>query len=278
MKEITWVDNSDGQTDNILPDVTTYAPRDGMKLGSSDDWMFELWLTRNLIVNRHQYSALLQCDSTHWNCRGREIFLLVHNYGDLHHPIILEKVKPDSIRVMNRLKIDTAIKKICQPLIRYELRIGLYERFFVPVFENLNLFTDSASAVLTIGDLTVYPSQESDSEMLDRLNAGLRWPLTGGADPIIDDWGDRCKKRHFVSPTSDSVREPLPIIKKFFTFSQERLPEHNGICPLDGYITTINAEHKSPGWTWPAHVGRHYQFQLCPHCLRVITVKLITMS
>ena len=284
MKEITWVDNSNGHIHNVLPDESTYGPRDGIKLGSSRDWLFELWLTRNLIVNRHRYRYFLHCSSTHWNNRGRDVYLLEHNNGELHHPITLEKVTPDSLRVMNRLKLETAIKKICQPLIGYHLRSGLYEYFFVPVdpkdvISSADLgYPNSAFAILKIDNLTVYPSEEPASEVLDHLNGRLSWPLASGVDSILGDWGHRCKSSTFFAPTCDSVREPLPIITQFFNFPRIRLPEHNAICPLDGYITTIAAEHRSPGWTWSARVGRHFEFQICPHCVRVISDKLISMS
>ena len=284
MKEITWIDNSNGQMNNVLPDETTYAPRDGMKLGSSQDCLFELWLTHNLIVHRNRYSSFLQCSSTHWNKRGQEIYLLEHNGGDLHHPITLEKVTPDSTRVMNRLKIETAIKKICQPLIGYHLRSGLYEYFYVPVNEHERVeasdmgYPDSPLATLTIDKTIIYPTQDSPSNDLGLLNERLRWPLTSGVDSVLDDWGQRCSSSTLFVPTCDSVREPLPIITQFFNFPRIRLPEHNAICPLDGYITTIAAEHRSPGWTWNALMGRHYKFRLCPHCLRVIDDTLIAMS
>ena len=283
MKEITWVDNSKGQINMVVPDETTFGPRDGIKLGSSRDCLFELWLVRNLIVNHHQYSAFLHCSSTHWNDRGRDVYLFEHNSGQLHHPITLEKVTPDSLRVLNRLKIETAIKKICQPLIGYDLRSGLYEHFFVTdngkeVMGMSDLFPNSKSAILKIKDLTIYPSQKSASEVLDRLNVRLRWPLISAQDPILDNWGKRYKTSAFIEPKCDSVREPLPIISQFFGFARNRLPEHNGICPLDGFITTIKAEHISPGWTWSARMGRHIRLQLCPHCLRVIDDKLIAMS
>jgi hypothetical protein len=141
-----------------------------------------------------------------------------------------------------------------------------------------DIYPNSPSAMLTIDNLTVYPSQEPASEVLDRLNARVRWPLVTGVDPILDDWGQRRKKTKIFEPTCDLVREPLPIISQLFNFSNIRLPEHNAICPLDGYITTIAAEHRSSGWTWSARVGRHFEFRLCPHCLRVIDDKLIAMS
>jgi len=70
MNESACFDNSNGQLDMVLPDETTYGPRDGSRLGSGGDWLFELWLTRNLVVNRSQYGAVLHCSSSHWVDRG----------------------------------------------------------------------------------------------------------------------------------------------------------------------------------------------------------------
>ena len=272
MDEIRGVDNSNWRLDMVLPDKNTFGPRDGSKLGSGGDRLFELWMLHNLIVNRGCYGAVLHCSSNHWIDRGRGIYLLEHNSGELHHPITLEKVLPDSVVLMNKLKVESAIKQIRKPLFGYELRAGLYEHFFLPEYslKETDLNSNPAQSELMIDGLKIYPTEESSASVLFRLNKGMRWPLVSGVDPILDDWGMRCKRAQVNRPSCRTFSGIVPIVEKFFCFPVNCVPRHNGICPLDGYVTTITADHKSPKWTWSALCGRHFSFQLCPHCLRII--------
>ncbi len=90
---------------------------------------------------------------------------------------------------------------------------------------------------------------------LDRLNAFLRWPVLE-KDPILD---------HDVS-------------RKFL--GNERLQkseQYNAFCPLDGYVTAIDAEYY-----WGLPPGEHMNesgpdavYRLCPHCLIELASRMI---
>ena len=86
-----------------------------------------------------------------------------------------------------------------------------------------------------------------DKEGFDRLNTGLRWPILGN-DPILDQ----------------------DIARDFLDNKRLQKPEqYNAFCPLDGYVTAINAEYY---WGLPPgermnESGPDAVYRLCPHCL-----------
>ncbi len=88
-----------------------------------------------------------------------------------------------------------------------------------------------------------------------RLNDALRWPMAAD-DPILD---------HDIS-------------EYFMAFDQSRiLEQYNAICPLDGYVLTINAEYY---WRLPlgehiAEEGPDCVYRLCPHCLMDLASRML---
>lgn len=265
----------------IIPGTETYAPRDGKRIGNSDDWMFSLLLCRNLVVNKHQYRMVMECASLEFMSRGEYVYLLEHRSGQLHHPMTLERVIPREIRAMNKIRTETFLKTHCYPLTGYELRSGLYEHFFVPQEPREEQFDDDfysngKPVHLWIGRTKIYPHSMDKNKRLERLNAGLSWPLQE-YDPILDDWKKRSSKAIFP-PQCSTVRDRIPIMERYFGFDRTLPDKYDAICPLDGYIRTTSAEYRSPGWTWSAKCGRHYKMRICPRCLRVMRQKLYALS
>ena len=94
-----------------------------------------------------------------------------------------------------------------------------------------------------------------DKEGLDRLNTGLRWPIAG-KDLVLD----QEIARDFV----DNKRLEKPV-------------QYNAFCPLDGYVTAIDAEYY-----WGLPPGEHMNesgpdevYRLCPHCLIELASRMI---
>jgi len=89
-----------------------------------------------------------------------------------------------------------------------------------------------------------------------RLNAALDWPIAAD-DPILD---------HDIS---GNVLEVHALSKP---------EQYNAFCPLDGYVTAINAEYY-----WKLLPGEHlcqdgigpeHVYRLCPHCLMEVASKM----
>jgi len=94
-----------------------------------------------------------------------------------------------------------------------------------------------------------------DKEGFDRLNAGLLWPIVG-KDPILDQ----------------------EIARDFLDNKRLQKPEqYNAFCPLDGYVTAINAEYYwglAPGERMNES-GPDAVYRLCPHCLIELASRMI---
>ena len=93
-----------------------------------------------------------------------------------------------------------------------------------------------------------------DDKGFARLNESLRWPLAYD-DQILD--------------YDNSAR--------FLEFEQSHIPEqYNAICPLDGYVTAINAESywRLPPGEHTAVDGPDLVYRLCPHCLMELASRM----
>ena len=94
-----------------------------------------------------------------------------------------------------------------------------------------------------------------DDKGFSRMNAGLRWTMAAD-DPILDHDTSAC----------------------FLAFDQSRVPEQcNAVCPLDGYVTTMNDEsyyRLLPGEHFTDE-GPDAVYRLCPHCLMELASKML---
>jgi len=268
--------------ERILPHSDTYAPRDGHRLGRTSDWLFVLLLCRNLAANRHQYRMVMECREYNFLRRDKYAYLLEHYKGELHHPMTLERVVPWEVGVMNEIRPDTVLKTHCRPLIDYQLRVGLYEHLFVCTdsdeltanpFDSFN----REPARLKIGRKVIWPSDKSRNSALSKLNAQLTWPIQL-EDRILGGWQQRCRESTFLPPDCTSIAGDVPILSQLFGFDRQPRENYDALCPLDGYVKTIPAEFRSPGWTWSAKCGRQITMRICPHCLRIMRDELVALS
>lgn len=266
----------------VLPRNDTYAPRDGQRLGRTDDWIFALLLCRNVAANRHQYRIVRECGDLNFMSRDKYVYLLEHYTGELRHPMTLERVTPREVQLMNEIRPDTLLKTHCRPLIGYQLRAGVYEHFFVPAeqadFSDDPLFSFYKDpARLRIGRLTIWPCEATKQSILEKLNARLTWPLQP-EDRILEDWQRRLEPATRLKSDCSAITGVMPILSQFFLFDQQAPDKFDALCPLDGYVKTISAKYRSPGWTWHLRCGRHHKMRLCPHCLRIMHEELVALS
>lgn len=89
-----------------------------------------------------------------------------------------------------------------------------------------------------------------------RLNASLRWQIAAD-DPVLD---------YDLSENLHAAFSPKP-------------EQYNAFCPLDGYVTAVNAEYH---WRLPTgeHIsesGPDHVYRLCPHCLMELASRMVKM-
>jgi hypothetical protein len=117
------------------------------------------------------------------------------------------------------------------------------------------ILNNNTDQTLQFDNILIFKDGQLNKENYKKINATLNFKLNSSID----------YKQEIIQNIKTSIERFIVI-------------EYDAICCLDGPIKLSKGIVKSPEWTWSALCGREYEFDYCPKCLGIFSIRLICMN